>query len=495
MRIRSYLTAAFILVGCGSAGSTVFDEPEPDDGEGGGGPRGGAGRGGTGSGATPELGPPVELASGQAALVGVTSDGWAVFRDSGGLSAVEIDDGPRAERITDRPGSVLIRGRVVFNWADVDWENDVGDLMVWSAEGGAHEIGPTPLGETLVGASEDGGAIVYTTNTSEESTDLVLAASDLSSSEVLVESMGLGSEETCGASIGFVQNRLFVAWCDVGSRSGRIERFDRDGDTWERSTIASDALPNWSADRDGERVFYLSSAYRAYCAEGGHDYLIDTGVSRGFMFPDGSALLYTVGDQLRRTGLPDVNPVPVVTTSYSVPVEFSPTFEHALFSTTVSYESGTQRDLLLVPTDAIDAAPLVLVDEPVARLGRSTMTRDGRFVLYLLDDDDAPSLHVVAVDGSEKLVLPNVVDVLAAYDSTIVFTDNQSDPEAYPVVSDLKIIDVAVETEPRLVEEKVLEARAFQVNPDEDKLIYVRSGVDREAMSDERDGLFYRALR
>jgi hypothetical protein len=44
-------------------------------------------------------------------------------------------------------------------------------------------------------------------------------------------------------------------------------------------------------------------------------------------------------------------------------------------------------------------------------------------------------LHVVEIDGTERLELPNVVEVLAAYDSTIVFADNSSDPDQYPLVS------------------------------------------------------------
>jgi len=76
--------------------------------------------------------------------------------------------------------------------------------------------------------------------------------------------MGLGSQETCGASLGFVGEQLFVGWCKSGSRSGMIERFDRDGDAWNATIIAEDALPAWSASSDGARVFYQSSDYAGY---------------------------------------------------------------------------------------------------------------------------------------------------------------------------------------------------------------------------------------
>ena len=461
-----------------------------------GGSSGGSGKGGSGSGKSPGSGPPTQVAPGPASMVGVTSDDWAVFRDADALRAVKIGALPEVEEITRRPGSVLIRGKVVFNWADVDWTSNVGDLSVWTAEAGTHEIGETPYAEGLIAASEQGVAIAYTANTGDETTDLVLSASDLSSPQVIIESMGLGSEETCGATIGFVGERLFVGWCEVGSRAGRLERFERVDEEWQPTLLADDSLPQWSADATGERVFYQSSEYSAYYAENGANLLIDAGVGRGLVLPDGSAVLYTVGDQLRRTTLPDVNPIPVVTRGYAQPIEFSPSFDLALYSTIVTYDDGTRRDLRLVPTDAFDAAPLELVTEPVAVLPRSSMTRDGRFVLYLTDvTPSGASLHVVEIDGTERLVLPNVVEALAAYDSTIVFTDNSSDPDQYPLVADLKMIDLATNADPLLLEAKIVEGRRFELDATRERVVYVRSGVDRDSSDAEHDGLFFQRLR
>jgi hypothetical protein len=506
--MRGYsLIVLSILTGCGS-GNSEFYEPNnssagsgADDGNGGrsgdAGRGGGAGRDGSGgtNGDVPEVGRPVELVSGAVALVGLTSDGWTVFRDAEGLRAVQIESG-RSENITDRPGSVLIRGPVVFNWADVDWEIDVGDLFVWTAEGGSHEIGPTRYAEGLVSADETGTAIVYPANADDEKVDLMIADNEFESPEPLIEDMGLGSEETCGPSLGFVGKRLFVGYCDVGHRDGRIERFELEDGEWRSTLIASDALPNWSADASGDRVLYLTSSYRAQCSSDGDDYPVDASVSRGTLLPDGSAALYTVGDQLRRTELPEVNPIPVVTRGYSQPIRFSPGFEHALYSTTVTYEEGTRRDLFLVPTDGFDETPVELVSEPLAALGRASMTADGRFVLYLTAmTARGGTLHVVDTDGNERLVLDDVFEVAAAYESTVVFTSNASDPEVYPVVADLHVIDVAVETEPRLIEEQILEGRNFQLEATGDRVVYVRSGLDRDEADPERNGAFYVELR
>jgi hypothetical protein len=424
----------------------------------------------------------------------VTSDGWAVFRAADVLRAVKVAAEPVTQDITESPGSLVVRGRVVFNWANVDWTSNVGDLSVWTADAGTHHIGPTAYAEGLVAASEQGATIVYTANAKKETTDLMIAPSDLSAPKVLIAAMGLGSEATCGASVGFVGERLFVGWCAAGSRTGKIERFENIAGVWTATTIAEDSLPAWSADASGERVFYQSSGYSGYYAENGEQQVIDTGVSTGFMLPDGSAALYTVGDQLRRTTLPDVNPLPIVTRGYAQPAEFSSRFDVALYSTTVTYTDGTRRDLRITRTDVFNPAPTELVADPVAGLPRSSLTKDGAFALYLTDmTPSGATLHVRSIDGTDRIVLSNVVDAVAAHDSTIVFTDGSSDPNQYPIVADLKSLNLASGESPTLIEAKIVEGRNFQIDATGNQVVYVRSGIDRAA-STEREGLFFQTI-
>jgi hypothetical protein len=346
----------------------------------------------------------------------------------------------------------------------------------------------------LVAASASGTSVVYPANTTETTTDLMITASDFSAPEVLIPALGLGSEDTCGASIGFVGERLFVGHCSEGSRVARIERFEQIDGVWQATLIAEDALPAWSADETGERVFYQSSGYAGFVTEAGEATQIDAGVGRGQMVADGSAVLYTVGDQLRRSEFPNVNPVPVVTTGYRQPVGFSSTFDLALYSSTVSYEVGTRQDLFMVRTFGFNSKPIELVGEPVAALGRSQMTADGHHVFYLTDMSSSGTLNIVANDGTAMLTLPYVNEVVAASGSTLVFTDNASDANQYPIVSDLKVINLAEESEPRMVEEKVLDTRSFHLDADGQRVIYVRSGVDGDPESPDSRGVFVREI-
>jgi hypothetical protein len=503
MRPLSSISATLVLVGalaptgCGSSTGEPLRDPAPQSGAAGRSARqdpGTAQDSGTAPAADPVRAPPTQLVAGTASIAGVTSDGWAVFRDADALRAVKIAANPATQQITDSPGSILIRGRVVFNWANVDWTSNVGDLSVWTADAGAHQIGPTTYAEGLVAASERGGTIVYTANTKTDTTDLMIAPSDLSAPKVLIASMGRGSDTTCGASIAFVGERLFVGSCTVGSRAGKIERFESVGGAWTSTPIAEDALPAWSADASGERVFYQSSGYSGYYAENGAQHVIDTGVSGGFVLPDGSAVLFTVGDQLRRTSLPDVNPLTILTRGYAQPAEFSSRFDVALYSTTVNYDNGTRRDLRITRTDVFNPSPTELVSDPVAGLPRSGLTKDGQFALYLTDmTPSGAALHVRSSDGTERMVLPNVLDAVAAHDGTIVFTDGSTDPNQYPVVADLKMLNLAKTASPTLLEAKIVEGRTFQLDASGKQVVYVRSGIDREP-STERDGLFFQTI-
>jgi hypothetical protein len=503
----STLLAFACSFACSDASDTL-DNPTPDDaGSGGtagsdetGAGTGGNGKGGSGATKPPrnegeppgEVGAEQQLVEGSVTLVGITSDGWALFRDPSGLSAVEVAGEGEIELVSEQPGNVLIKGPVAFNWADMDWSVNRGDLSIWSHARGAEEVGSTLYSEVLVAASADGDAIVYTANTEDGSTDLVVAYDD--STETLIEGMGLAAEETCAPSVGFVGDRLFAGWCEVGERYGRIDRFERDGDDWEKTTIAEDTLPSWSADAEGERVFFQANTYEGFYAEGGERYRIDASVSRGFMAPDGSAVLYTVGDQLRRAALPDPEPVPLVTVGFSAPVAFPQNFSYALYSSKVTYEKGTQRDLRLVPTDGYTPEPIVLVSEPVATLPRSYLTNDGRFIFYLTDiGTQGGNLHVVDLEGNEVLFLENVVEAVAARDDSIVYTSNPSDPEVYPVVAQLNVVDVDW-GEPQLIEEGVADARNFRLDAALERVIYVRSGVGRDPADPASQGLFWRDL-
>jgi hypothetical protein len=57
------------------------------------------------------------------------------------------------------------------------------------------------------------------------------------------------------------------------------------------------------------------------------------------------------------------------------------------------------------------------------------------------------------------------------------------------------VINLARETEARLVEEKVLDGHNFHVSADGTNVVYVRSGVERDPEAADSKGVFTREIQ
>jgi hypothetical protein len=443
------------------------------------------------------LPPSVQVTRGPASLVGVTSDGYAVYRPADQtLLAVALHGGAPSLLITDHPGAIVIKHRAVFNWADVDWTTNLGHLSVWTAAGGARESGVALYSEDMVAATEDGTTMVFNANVTPTTTDLVIASNDFSAPSTLIAGVGRGSEGTCRSSFGFVGSRLLIGWCAPGSQFGKIERYELLHGQWTGEVIASDSLSTWSSDRAGELIFYQANDYRGRLVEAGESRVVDASVSSGIVLPDGSAILYNVSDQLRRTALPEINPIPIVTRGFAQLAEFSPSYDHVLYSRQVTYEGGTKRDLMLSDTSIFNPQPTELVAGPTAGLSRSAFTTDGQYAIYLTDlNARGSTLNIYSVASGKVRTFPNVDTVLAAGKATIVFSDHRSDPDKYPIVADLNVLDAATDGPPQLLEAMIVDGRSFFADPDAGWVSYVRSGLDFDANDPEAQGVFVRSSR
>jgi hypothetical protein len=289
---------------------------------------------------------------------------------------------------------------------------------------------------------------------------------------------------------------LVIGWCAPGSLFGKIEQYEALAGHWTATVIASDSLSTWSSDQSGDRIFYQSNDYRGRLVEAGESRVVDASVSSGIVLPDGSAILYNVGDQLRRTALPDINPVPIVTRGFSQLAEFNPSYDHVLYSRQVTYDSGTKRDLMLTNASIFNPQPTELVALPTAGLSRSAFTSDGQYVIYLTDlDPRGSTLNVYSVTAGTTRTFPSVVSALAVGGAQIVFTDNESDPDKYPIVADLNLLDAATGAPPQLLEAKIFDGHSFFADAEVGLVTYVRSGVDRDPTDPEAQGVFVRSIR
>lgn len=422
---------------------------------------------------------PTRVVTGDAVPLGVTSDGYVVYRKYPMFQAVKIGSTDEPVDLSETPGAVLIRDHVVFHWENVDYTTNTGDLMMFSAPSCGRTLGTTPLDEDFFVASADGSLVLYATNATANTMDIVLASRDLVHQQTLVAGVGRGSETTCRPKYGFAGDRVLAAYCMEGSQAATVQVYALQDDQWVGTQLSDDATATWSADASGDRIVYVTSGAQARLWDGETSTVIDEGVSWAQVLPDGSAMLYAVGDQLRRTTLPNIVPIPIVTNKFRTVVAWSSDYSRVLYSSNVIYEPVQGQDLIVAPTTQFTAVPPVLVADPVARLSRSSLTADGNYALYLIgsDDNEAGTLYVSPVNGAPGLTIDGVDTVLAAREDLIVFSTNRSDPNAYPITADLQALRAGGDSMPVLVQADIVDGRSFYVTADGKAVVYARPAI------------------
>ena len=469
------LVVPWALIACASGGDVATEGP------GGTGNGGGIvpGDGGADAPKVPVDTTPYKVTSATATISGMTTDGYVVYHTSDGLYVVAAKPAQTPTRITADSAIAVVHGSVVFAYTNVDYQNNTGNLTIWTAAGGVKSVGPSLLSDDMVASSDDGSLVLFTANVTATTASLNIAPSNAPEKrQVLVPAMGRGSATTCRPRFGFALRRAISVSCADGSQSAALARYDGPAagaaGAWVASSIATDVQPAWIADARGERVFFVTNSSRGMITDAKGSTLVDNGVTWATFADDGNALLYTVNDQLRRTSLPAVNPTPVVTVGFSARSAFSPNFAYALYSTVVTYEAdGEHRDLFLATTSKLNTATDKLVDGAKGQVSRSAFTDDSAYVLYLTDIKlDRGTFNARPVAGGAVRTFPGVDSILASTGSKVVYSDNRSDAQTYPVTSDAKVLDLASNAAPFVLHAKILDGRTLQLTPQRDKVVY-----------------------
>jgi hypothetical protein len=307
----------------------------------------------------------------------------------------------------------------VYNWADADWEHDRGELTVFGQTSGSHSLGTTTLAADRFQASGDGAFIAYPTIAPEAGGDagrggaalgdagsaasrshgILIAQANLENNWTILENVGRGDMDTCRAKYGFEGRDFYVAWCEPGARGATLERFRFVDGQWEGEQLATGVQPNWTLDEAGEQILVITTASEALVLEDSVTTSLDRGVTWAQFVADGTEVLYTVSDQLRRTSISNVDPIPIVTRDFRYRGAFDGDFSHVLYSNTITYEGGQRSDLHLSRTDAYNPSPDTLVGQPEAVLPRSGFTTSGNYAMYLTDVARTGLLRIREIDG------------------------------------------------------------------------------------------------
>lgn len=172
------------------------------------------------------------VASPSVFILGVTSDGYAVYEDrqAGKIYTVPIAGGPPEQVGPSWDGSstiVSIFGNVVLYWTGVDFTRSprFGQLVVWTAAGHSRILSASSIAGT-VAVADDGKLIAYSektvvtfppadagTTTGTGTTDLVVAAPNGSGKITMASNVVWSSE--CQPSVNFVGTRVVTASCSA----------------------------------------------------------------------------------------------------------------------------------------------------------------------------------------------------------------------------------------------------------------------------------------
>jgi hypothetical protein len=417
------------------------------------------------------------LIAGNVSPLGVTSDDYLIYRDGSKAMATRLGAAGGPTLIADAFGLAFVKGRVAFFWSNLDYLENRADLLAWTGGDCPRPLGRVPISEGVVEASADGSMLLFATNVTPTTFDLEVTARDLSWRYILLAHVARPTDTTCGAQYRFAGGRVVASHCEAGSYRASLDVFEGGAQGWQATPVARDVY-SWSADAAGENVFYttIDADARLWTGPGAGAIAVDDGAASGVLFPDASAVLYTVGNQLRRSALPPVDdPLPVVTTKFNRVQRWSADLSHVLYSTQTTYEGGERFDLLLTPTAAYNPAPRKLVAALDAALSRDAFSADGRFVAFLTGAGAAErTLHLHAVESGQERTVPSVGTVAAGRQGVFVFSTNLSGPGTYPATSSLRFVNAAGTAPPQAVEAKVLNHSSFYVAPGGRAVLYQR---------------------
>ena len=419
---------------------------------------------------------PTQLTGDGGTLAAITADDRLVFTGNGATFSIKAASTAPTRKVASASGTVHVKGNTVFTFADVDYSTGLGDLVVWTPAVGRRSFGWVMFGEERIAARHDDAHVLFMKDVQTDTVDIIVASADKLVAQILVDDAGRASESTCGPSFGFAGDAAVVSWCEVGSTTATLARFVLTGDSWERHDISDAAAGSWASDASGETFFYVASGGIGMLTDLAAEQKLGSGVGSGLLRPDGGAVYFNVGDQLRKGEMGGPT-IPIVVDGFSRAAAWTPDFESVLYSSQIVYEGSQKQDLRVTPTDWFNPEPKVLVAQPVATLARDALTHDGNYALYFTDvGEEGGKLHVHPTSGAAAKTMPGVDVALAAGGSWVVFTDNRTGPGVFPALADLKIVDAASAVAPTLIEADVVDGRDVQVRSDRLAIAFRRDG-------------------
>ncbi len=394
----------------------------------------------------------------------VTSDGYAMYTDGTGTLWAQSVTGGARQLVTTVTGPTFIvaSGKVVFIWTNIP-STSVTPFAIWTAASG-YKTASAASFAGVAAASPDGSLVLFSSNVvaSGASGDLVASPTDLSAPTVVASGISLNDASGCFPELAFNGTLALAARCTAGTDAGgtgaTISSFS--GPSFTRTDLVTNARiapVQFATDSGGTILFTVDVGARGIVVPlaGGSPTVLDTSVFLGYLFGDGSAVVYgTYFGDLRRSPTSASMPTVLVPSGiggFFLGSPLSPA-NNALYLFVNQAPTGL-TDLYLANTTT--PAPLTtLTTSTTATLPPEPYTKDGTQALWFSPVDTTTflsTLNATAIATGVSTPLGTAVYTdFALYAAKVAYNDNATGT-SFASQADIEVVDLATGTVPTRV--------------------------------------------
>jgi hypothetical protein len=397
---------------------------------------------------------PVKVLTGTYELLGVTTDDLAIVHDTTADSVLaEPLAGGNSILVTNalNGGDVIVDGKVVFVWQNINNNTNAGALHVWSQATGLILASNASI-DRLAAATTDGARIVFMGNVNNLGTtgDIIGANTDLTNKTTLEATDQTPAGTVCDPNLGFSGAYAVAGRCKNNNNTPTVSSWTAN---WTKTDIqVGGASSYWEGDPAGTKVTTLDAKNLLDVSniDGTGKTQVDvTAVAFALLYGDATGVVYRttiVNNSNSLRSSPVANPVPLNLLNGTVAqlLALSPDHKYVMFSSVAQDQMTLESDIYLASTTVAGAPATIDAQATATTSYGSDWTTDSTYALYFTAVDGVNfigTLNARPVGANQpKMISTMVWTDIAAKGTKVVFNDNYNTMNGR---ADLKSVDVA----------------------------------------------------
>jgi hypothetical protein len=392
-------------------------------------------------------------------MVGVTSDGYAIYMDnkSNAVSAIGLTAGSTPIVVSAGSASSFqyVSGPVVLYWTALDMK-EVGTLSSWTKAHGSQTISTSAIASFgTYAVSADGSNVLYFDGIDETTLagTVTVASTATGAKTALLPSVSVTG---CFGQLAFGGTTAIVSHCtapDGGAGpSTAISSFT--GPSWAQVTVAENVRQAFTVDDAGAQVLVTGAAsLAAYPVGGGAAKVIDTVAGVGAFSADGTSVAYTTPtSELKRSEIATPAPIKLASGLAGL-LGLSPDANWALAYLTRDPNTGNS-DLYLASA-ATPGAPTTLASMVSATVLGDAFTADSSHALFYANFDTSTLLGTfssVSTSGGATTAYSQTASIsYATSGAKALYNDNYNPNVGLLGTADIHAVDTSKSAAPTLL--------------------------------------------